>query len=185
MGFFRAAISGRRVRFTDMRRVLGLSACLLFSACELNRAAPEDYTEVKRPGIPDDGNGTGLPRYEKERAACVDRINAFRATEGIAPLQRWTAEEDCVDLQAKSDSETGQAHGAFGNCHENAQDECPGWNSVQSTVDGCLQSMWDERLDPTGQQGHYRNMSNTRATQVACGFYETPDGKVWAVQNFR
>jgi len=33
--------------------------------------------------------------------------------------------------------------------------------------------------------GHYINMSNPDYTEVACGFYTTPDGYVWAVQDFR
>jgi hypothetical protein len=45
--------------------------------------------------------------------------------------------------------------------------------------------MWDERLDPGGQQGHYKNMSNKSYTKVACGFYQTDDGKVWALQDFK
>ncbi len=45
--------------------------------------------------------------------------------------------------------------------------------------------MWDERLNPGGEQGHYQHMSNKNYTQVACGFYTTPTGKVWALQNFK
>jgi hypothetical protein len=124
-------------------------------------------------------------KYAQARSDCVDRINAFRATENLPALAPWTGSEACADGEARSDSETGKAHGAFGTCGEWAQDECPGWNSVQSTVDGCLQSMWDERLHPEGQQGHYINMSNKKYTTVACGFYETANGKVWALQNFK
>ncbi|MDQ3000823.1 MAG: CAP domain-containing protein [Fibrobacterota bacterium] len=98
---------------------------------------------------------------------------------------RWTESETCADGQAKSDSESGKAHGAFGDCQEWAQNECPGWGSVQSTIDGCLQSMWDERLKPGGEQGHYKNISSSKYTRVACGFSETPKGKVWALQNFK
>ena len=43
----------------------------------------------------------------------------------------------------------------------------------------------DERLDPGGEQGHYRNMSSTSYTRVACGFYEMADGDIWASMNFR
>jgi hypothetical protein len=168
-----------------MARLSVFLAAFLAVACELNRTADEGFTEVRRSGFPDNGDGTGLPPYEKERAACVERINAFRATEGLPPLRRWVGAESCSDLQAKSDSETGQAHGAFGDCGERAQNECPGWRSVPSIVEGCLQAMWDERLDPAGEQGHYRNMSSARHGEVACGFYETPQGRVWALQNFR
>jgi hypothetical protein len=133
-------------------------------------------------GSPDGGKAVGT---DSARIACVDRINAFRATESLPPLARWTGAEDCSDGEAKSDANSGKAHGAFGTCKEMAQNECPGWGSVQSTITGCLQSMWDERLKPSGEQGHYRNMRNTKYTQVACGFHETAEGKVWALQNFR
>ena len=166
-------------------RLYFLAPALLLFACEWNRTAPDDFTEIKRPGFPDDGTGGGLPKYERERIACVDRINAFRATEGLPPYQRWLDNEACNDGQAKSDYESGVAHSAFRNCPGTAQNECPGWPSVQSTITGCLQNMWDERLGPVSQQGHYLAMSNTRYTMVSCGFYEGPDGKVWAAQDFR
>jgi hypothetical protein len=135
------------------------------------------------------GNGSGSSandKYASDRQACVDRINGFRATLNLPPLKRWNAEESCTDGQAKSDSESGKAHGAFGACMEHAQDECPGWGSVQDTIQGCLQDMWNEGPGTDfSKHGHFLNMSSTDSTQVACGFYETPDGKVWAVQNFR
>ncbi len=110
----------------------------------------------------------------------------YRATLGLAPYQRWTAVETCVDGEAKSDSESGVPHGAFPSCGEWAQNECPGWPSMASTVTGCLQQMWAEGPGADFQtHGHYINMSSTSYTQVACGFYTTPAGKVWAVQDFK
>jgi hypothetical protein len=153
-----------------IRLALALYACLAaFTSCNM----------------PYGPSGANQPDYESFRAECVDRINAFRASEGLPALSRWKDAESCSDGEARSDSETGKAHSAFGTCKEWAQDECPGWGSAQSTVDGCLQSMWDERLNPNGEQGHYRNMSNAKYKSVACGFYKTPDGKVWALQNFK
>lgn len=132
------------------------------------------------------GNGSQNDPYAAQRQACVNRINAFRATLDLPPLQRWTVEEPCVDGQAQSDSQTGDAHGAFGDCHERAQNECPGWRSIDQTIQDCLQDMWDEGPgEPFSEHGHFLNMSNPEHTQVACGFYETPDGEVWAIQNFR
>jgi hypothetical protein len=32
--------------------------------------------------------------------------------------------------------------------------------------------------------GHFINMTDERAESVACGYYETPEGDVWMVQNF-
>jgi len=133
-----------------------------------------------------DSNGGGrIAGSDSARSACVDRINAFRATESLPPLKRWIEAEDCSDGEAKSDAASGDAHGAFGTCKEWAQNECPGWGSVESTITGCLQSMWDERLKPGGEQGHYKNMTNAKYTMVACGFAESMTGKVWAVQNFK
>jgi hypothetical protein len=74
----------------------------------------------------------------------------------------------------------------------NAQDECPGWGSNTQVVSGCLQQMWDEGPPPSSSctgtcfndHGHFINMTSTSNTKVACGFFTTPAGKVWAVQNF-
>ena len=124
--------------------------------------------------------------YREYRQQCVDQINAYRATLGLPPYARWKSGEACADDEARQDSETNQAHGAFGQCGEHAQNECPGWPSVEATVTGCLEMMWAEGPgEPFSEHGHYINMSSTQYTEVACGFYETPSGSVWAVQNFR
>lgn len=134
----------------------------------------------------DDRGGSRSDPYSEQRQACVDRINAFRATLDVPPLQRWTAQERCVDGQAESDARTGEAHGKFGDCGERAQNECPGWRSIDQTIQDCLQSMWDEGPgEPFSEHGHFLNMSDPEHTQVACGFYATPNGEVWAIQNFR
>jgi hypothetical protein len=69
-----------------------------------------------------------------------------------------------------------------------AQNECPGWPSVSSITDGtgsCLQQMWNEGPGADFQaHGHYINMSSTKYTKVACGFYKTSNGSIWAVQDF-
>ncbi len=122
------------------------------------------------------GGGAEPDAYQ----ACVDRINAFRATKGLPALARRTDKEPCADGQAKSDSETGTAHGAFNTCDDWAQNECPGWGSVDDVIQNCLQAMWNE--GPGG--GHYENMISDR-TYVWCGFYTTPAGKVWSVQDFK
>lgn len=137
-------------------------------------------------GSPGGGDAGGNDAYAAERKACVDRINGFRATLSLPPLAAWTEQGSCTDGEAKSDSESGAAHGAFGACTERAQNECPGWGSVEQTIQSCLQDMWNEGPgEPYSEHGHYINMSNPDATRVACGFYERPDGKVWAIQNFR
>jgi hypothetical protein len=108
-------------------------------------------------------------------------VNQLRQSIGLAPYTRWNAIETCTDGEAKSDSETGTAHGAFGSCNEFGQCECPGWGSVNDVVTGCLDAMWAE--GPGG--GHYDIMSSTGYKMVACGFYITPSGKVWGVQNYK
>jgi hypothetical protein len=60
-----------------------------------------------------------------------------------------------------------------------AQNECPGYGSVASTLGGCIDAMWAE--GPGG--GHYDNMVSG-SDFMACGFYTTPAGKVWMVQDF-
>ena len=112
---------------------------------------------------------------------CVDRINAFRATIGLAALSRWTDGEACADGEAQSDSETGTPHDAFGQCDEFAQNECPDYDSTDRILEVCLQLMWDE--GPGG--GHYDNMTNVGYTEVACGFHQMASGLWWSVQNFR
>jgi len=123
--------------------------------------------------------------YGDARIRCVDRTNALRATKGLEPIPRLASAEPCVDGQAKSDSESGKAHGAFDACLDQvkwrgaAQNECPGYGSVESTLGGCLDMMWAE--GPGG--GHYDNMVGN-STHTACGFYTTPAGKVWMIQDF-
>ncbi|UQA63349.1 CAP domain-containing protein [Polyangium aurulentum] len=118
---------------------------------------------------------------------CVDLINQHRASIGLPPYERWMEAEACSDDEAKKDSETGMAHGAFGQCTEFAQNECPGWpGAPDDIIAPCLQAMWNEGPgDDFNKHGHYINMSSTSYTKVACGFWTTANGSVWAVQNFR
>ena len=150
----------------------------------VGRAAGGTSGSGGQPGAAGEGGDDPFAAY---RQACVDKINAFRATEGKAPLARWTVAEACSDGEAKSDSGTKTAHGAFGMCKESAQDECPGWpNDPNKIINGCLQDMWDEGPGmPYSEHGHYLNMSSTKYKKVACGFFMTPDRKIWAVQDFR
>ena len=128
------------------------------------------------------GNAGGSSGDGSPEQTCVDAINAYRKTIGAPAYARWNDEESCADGEAKSDSASGTAHGAFGTCNEFAQDECPGWPGPPgSMITDCLKLMWAE--GPGG--GHYDNMSSTQYTQAACGFYTLVDGSVWATQNFR
>ena len=135
-------------------------------------------------GGTDSGGGGGDGTAEQ---LCVDTINSYRAQLGLPPYQRWSAEESCADGQAQSDSQSGTAHGAFGQCTENAQNECPGWPGPPSQmITQCLAMMWAEGPGTDfSKHGHYINMSSTQYTKVACGFYTLSDGSVWAVQDFQ
>lgn len=135
---------------------------------------------------PSGGTGSGNDMYGDARTRCVDRINELRASKGKGPIPRLASAESCADGQAKSDSESGKAHGAFNDCANQvknwsgiAQNECPGYKSVEATLTGCIDMMWAE--GPGG--GHYENMMGD-STHMACGFYTTPDGKVWQVQDY-
>ncbi len=139
------------------------------------------------------------------RQDCVNRINQFRTTCAcLKPLARWTAGEACADMDAQYDAMKQVGHaGAMANiCNwGQAQDECPGDPSNQYVIDMCLQQMWSEGPPPAGTtiaecespqmiqtcyeaHGHFINMSNPMVNQVACGFYTTSSGAVWAAQNF-
>jgi hypothetical protein len=134
----------------------------------------------------DDGGGESTDPYDSYRQQCVDRINGFRASIGLPPYERWREAEGCADDEAESDSRSGVYHGAFPDCGESAQNECPDWSSLDSIISGCLQMMWDEGPGADFQtHGHYINMSSTSYSRVACGFYVTGSGMVWAVQDFR
>lgn len=120
---------------------------------------------------------------------CVNRINQLRwECQCLPPLARWTGGEACASEQAEYDS-TRTPHAGFqANICDSGfgQNECPGWPSVGATQRGCLQQMWDEGPGEDFQaHGHYLNMTNDRFDEVACGFFTTDDGKVWAVHNFR
>ena len=111
----------------------------------------------------------------------------YRAGMGLAPYARWKDSETCGGQEAQKDSQTMQAHSAFGMCGEFAQNECPGWpGPAGGMIAGCLKMMWDEGPgDFYGGHGHYINMSSTQYTKVSCGFYTLADGSVWATQDFQ
>jgi hypothetical protein len=150
--------------------------------------------------------GSSTDPYAAEREACFQKVNALRATKGLAPYARWTSGESCADDEASQDAASNTPHGAFGQCGEMGQNECPGWGT--SAAEACLESMWAEK-DQDGCQGcdacadnytpncpgcdfygtatgdtcgHYVNMSAKYLSEVACGF---SDQGGWIVINFR
>jgi len=104
---------------------------------------------------------------------------------GSAPVARRSDQEACGDREAASDAATGRAHGAFGQCGERAQNECPGWpGPAETMIERCLQMMFDEGPGEGTAHGHYTNMVSTKYTGVSCSFHAQPDGSIWVVQNF-
>ena len=127
-------------------------------------------------------SGSSTPTDTSAASLCVSTINDYRATANLPAYARWDDNESCTAGQATSDGTTKKAHGAFGTCEENAQDECPGWPApAEGMITDCLKQMFAE--GPGG--GHYDNMMSTKYTKVSCGFATAADGSIWAVQNFR
>jgi hypothetical protein len=132
------------------------------------------------PGASTSTPGAADP-LEAARERCVAEINRYRASIGVAPLQRWRGAEACTDEQARLDGISKQAHGAFGKCQEWEQCECPGWDGPPGEMIGdCLKMMWDE--GPGG--GHHDSMASKDNHFVSCGFHVAADGSWWAVQNY-
>src|SRR6478735_9184371 len=127
---------------------------------------------------------------------CVDRINQFLTKCACLPaLTRRTDGEACANQMAEYDANQNSAHAGAkaGICQPGgSQNECPAYSSNKQVIGLCMQQMWDEGPPPTKncsgdcyeQYGHFINMTDPSVTKVACGFYTTAAGKVWAVQNF-
>ncbi|MGB5813393.1 MAG: hypothetical protein WBG86_22855 [Polyangiales bacterium] len=136
-------------------------------------------------------NPTPIQDTGDPHADCVARINQYRAEcQCLPPLDRWVEGEACTDGNAEYDSVNG-FHASFDDqpCASGTrgQNECPDYGSDRDVIEGCLQVMWDEGPedgDPNTVNGHYISMASTVFTRVACGFYTTPTGEVWGVQNF-
>jgi len=127
---------------------------------------------------------------------CVDRINQFRTQCAcLPPLTRSMDGEACADQMSEYDAGKNTAHAGYTDkiCQPSgAQNECPGYSSNNQVISLCMQQMWDEGPPPMTpcdgdcfqQYGHFINMTSKTVTKVACGFYTTASGKVWAAQNF-
>jgi len=126
------------------------------------------------------------------RGVCVQRINALRAELRLPALARWTAGERCADATAKKAADTGNVHPSLpSECEtggRRAQNTCPGYASIEQTLELCMIQMWCEGPSASGERevahGHHQNMARDY-TEVACGFYENAEGKVWQIQHFR
>ena len=119
------------------------------------------------------------------RARCVQRINEYRARVGVSQLGQRTDKEACADAQARSDAASRRAHGAFGQCRESSQNECPGWpDALEVVVDRCLAMMFAEGPGNGPEHGHYVNMTDSQVRSVACGVSRGANGEVWMVHDF-
>jgi hypothetical protein len=90
------------------------------------------------------GGSDATDNFATERQACVDKINALRATKMRAAYTRWKDAESCVDQEVTQDEMNMTAHGAFESgtfpCNGNGQNECLGQGPMGITE--CL----DRRL---------------------------------------
>lgn len=123
--------------------------------------------------------------FEQARQLCVQRTNEYRARVGVGPVARRADAEACADAQARSDGAANTAHGAFGQCRERAQNECPGWpGTPEDVINRCLAMMFAEGPGSGPAHGHYVNMTDTKYRGVSCGITALPNGQLWVVQNF-
>jgi hypothetical protein len=103
----------------------------------------------------------------------------------VGPVSRRADAEACGDAQARADGISRTAHGAFGQCRERAQNECPGWDGNPETViERCLAMMFAEGPGSGPAHGHYENMTDRKYSGVSCGFATAPNGELWVVQDF-
>ncbi|MFK7999129.1 MAG: CAP domain-containing protein [Polyangiales bacterium] len=146
---------------------------------------------LEAPLPPADCQLDALPSTGDVAEDCVQRINQFRREcQCLPPLERWREGESCAAMHAEYDADGRGAHAGFRDriCENGGrgQNECPGYPSEGSIINGCLQQMWDEGPgEPFSEHGHYINMSNPAHSRVACGQFVTAEGRVWAIQNFR
>ncbi len=130
--------------------------------------------------------GDANDAYASVRIACVQAINRYRATLGLAAYARWCGTASCIDQQTHQDSQQQSAHSAFGDCSEHAQNECPGWSTpVQAQLIACLGQMWAEGPGSDfSQHGHYINMTSQTYTRIECGV-SVSGNTFWGAMDFR
>jgi hypothetical protein len=143
---------------------------------------------------PDSGTVTSTDGFGAARTACINKINALRATDTAIALQPLTLENtdamnSCVDTQSNTDQSMNSAHYSFinnapacmwGNANGWAQDECEdGYGTTVAGIEQCLQDMWDESLKPncrgcvgcTAFGGACANCDYSGSMGYECGHY--------------
>jgi hypothetical protein len=114
----------------------------------------------------DAGAVTSDDGFGPSRTACINKINALRATDTAVALQPYTLENTsslntCVDTQGSNDAAMNSAHYSYINndpsctwgsalmMGNSGQNECEtGYGTDPAGIEQCLQDMWDERLQP-------------------------------------
>ena len=139
-------------------------------------------------------SATDTATYAAEKKLCLDTINACRATMGLKPLLWSKSLEAFADEGARYDAAIGKSHVHFGKFSaaavpSDAENAIPDWplkdfKTVAAVVQKGTQMMWDERLNPSGEQGHYLTLKGDQ-TLVGCGVFVTSGGGVWVVQDFK
>ncbi len=144
----------------------------------------------------DSGSGTitSADGFAASRQACINKINALRATDTAVKLQPYTlmntdALNSCVDTQSNTDQSKNSAHWSFinnspsctwGNATGFAQNECEqGYGTTVAGIEQCLQDMWDESLKPncagcvgcTAFGGACANCDYSGSKGYECGHY--------------
>ena len=137
---------------------------------------------------------TSSDGFAASRQACIDKINALRATDTALALQPYTLQNTdmlntCVDTQATNDEGMSSAHYSFinnapsctwGSAMGFAQDEClDGYGTSPAGITQCLQDMWDESLKPncagcvgcTAFGGACANCDYSGSMGYECGHY--------------
>jgi hypothetical protein len=167
------------------------------SASDANAAGNQDSSvgvDSGTGGGADSGTVTSDDGFSASRTACINKINALRATDTAVALQPLTLENTdamntCVDTQSNTDQEMNSAHYSFinnapacmwGNANGWAQNECEdGYGTTPAGIEQCLQDMWDESLKPhclgcvgcTAFGGACANCDYSGSMGYECGHY--------------
>ena len=132
--------------------------------------------------------------FGPSRTACIDKINALRASDTAVALAPYTlastdALDKCVDTQVNDDQSLSSPHHSFINSSPScmwgiamafAQNECgDGFGTTPAGIERCLQDMWNESLKPnclgcvgcTAPGGACANCDYSGAMGYECGHY--------------
>jgi hypothetical protein len=164
------------------------------SAPDTSTTGGQDSSVGADASAPDTGTVTSDDGFGASRTACINKINALRATDTAVALQPLTLENTdamntCLDTQATNDEAMNSPHYSFinnapacmwGNANGWAQDECEsGYGTDPAGIESCLQDMWNESLKPhctgcvgcTAFGGACSNCDYSGTMGYECGHY--------------